>query len=139
MGKTLEKVLIKNDDDAVLYKNGYIKSNEIRSIEIEALVDTGAAYLCLPPKIIKELGLRYAFSKPVRTGNGSLELKIYRGAEIIIKDRSIVMQVMESKDDNVPALIGYLVLEEMDWVVNPKTQEIMGNPLNEGKWVIDMY
>jgi clan AA aspartic protease len=139
MGKTLEKVFIRNDDDTVLSKNGYIKPNQIRSVEIEALVDTGAAYLCLPPKIIKELGLRFAFSKPVRTGNGSLELNIYRGAEIIIKDRSIVMQVMESKDDSVPALIGYLVLEEMDWVVNPKTQEIMGNPLNDGKWVIDMY
>jgi clan AA aspartic protease len=139
MGKTLEKVFIRNFGDIEFAESGYIQPSQIRSVEIEAIVDTGAAYLCLPPKIIKELGLRYAFSKPVRTGNGSLELKIYRGAEIIIKDRSIVMQVMESKDDNVPALIGYLVLEEMDWVVNPKTQEIMGNPLNDGKWIIDMY
>lgn len=46
---------------------------------------------------------------------------------------------MENIDDNVPALIGYLVLEEMDWVVNPKTQKIIGNPENEGKWFIDMY
>ncbi|MBM2817179.1 MAG: hypothetical protein HW421_3941 [Ignavibacteria bacterium] len=119
MGRTSEKVMIKNYDDIVLSDNGYIKSSEIRIVEIDAIVDTGAAYLCLPPKVIIELGLTFAYSKPVKTGNGNLELRIFRGAEIIIRDRSIQMQVMENKDDNVPALIGYLVLEEMDWVVNP--------------------
>jgi len=139
MGQTLEKVLIRNFADIAFAEKGIIKESEIRSVEIDAIVDTGATYLCLPPKVIKELGLLFVYSKPVKTGNGNVELNIYRGAEITIKDRSILMQVMENKDDNVPALIGYLVLEEMDWVVNPKTQEIMGNPVNEGKWMIDMY
>lgn len=139
MGRTTEKVIIRNDDDVALSEKGYIKSEQIRSIEIEALVDTGAAYLCLPPKVINELGLRFAKFTHVKTGNGNLELRIFRGAEIIIRDRSIIMQVMENKDDNIPALIGYLVLEEMDWVVDSKSQEIIGNPLNDGKWVIDMY
>ena len=139
MGRTTEKVLIKNFGDIVLFQKGYIQESEIRSIEIDAIVDTGASYLCLPPKVIKELGLLFGHSTPVKTGNGKLELKIYNGAEITIKDRTIQMQVMENRDDNVPALIGYLVLETMDWVVNPKTQEIMGNPENDGKWVMDMY
>jgi clan AA aspartic protease len=139
MGKTLEKVFIRNFADTEFAESGYIQPNQIRSVEIEAIVDTGAAYLCLPPKIIQELGLRFAFSKPVRTANGGLELRIFNGAEITIKDRTIQMQVMENIDEKVPALIGYLVLETMDWVVNPKTQEIMGNPLNDGKWIIDMY
>ncbi|MBM2816456.1 MAG: hypothetical protein HW421_3218 [Ignavibacteria bacterium] len=139
MGKTSEKVTVKNLFDISDATKGIIKESEIRCIEIDAIVDTGAAYLCLPPKVIKELGLTFAFSKPVRTGNGSLELRIFRSAEIIIKDRSIIMQVMENKDDNVPALIGYLVLEEMDWVVDTKSQEIIGNPKNDGKWIIDMY
>jgi clan AA aspartic protease len=139
MGKTLEKVLIKNFGDIYLAESGYIKPGEIRSIEIEAIVDTGAAYLCLPPKVIKELGLHFGYSTPVKTGNGKLELNIFNGAEITIKERTIQMQVMESKDDNVPALIGYLVLETMDWVVDPKSQAIIGNPINDGKWVVDMY
>jgi predicted aspartyl protease len=139
LGRTSEKVLIKNYIDIALVDQGYLKPSEIRSIEIDAIVDTGAAYLCLPPKAIKELGLPFAFNKPVRTGNGKLELRIFRGAEITIKDRTIDMQVMENIDDNVPALIGYLVLETMDWVVDPKSQEIIGNPLSDGKWVIDMY
>jgi clan AA aspartic protease len=139
MGRTKEKVLIKNFGDSVLAENGYIKQNEIRSVEIDAMVDTGAAYLCLPPKIIKELGLPFANYTPVTTGNGSLELKIFDGAKITINDRTVQMQVMENKDDNIPALIGYLILESMDWVVDTKSQKIIGNPLNDGKWVVDMY
>jgi clan AA aspartic protease len=139
MGRTLEKVLIKNNDDLVLAENGYIKSSQIRSVEIDALVDTGASYLCLPPKVIKELGLRFAKSTPVKTGSGIYDLRIFNVAEITIKDRTIQTQVMENINDNVPAFIGYLVLETMDWVVNPKTQELMGNPLNDGKWIMDMY
>ena len=139
MGRTSEKVIIKNLFDIEKVSNGLLSENQIRNVEIEAIVDTGATYLCLPPKVIKELGLSYAYTKPVKTGNGRLELKIFRGAEITIKDRSIEMQVMENIDEHVPSLIGYLVLEEMDWVVNPKTQEIIGNPENDGKWVVDMY
>jgi clan AA aspartic protease len=139
MGRTSEKVLIHNFADIAFAEKGYIKPSEIRSIEIDAIVDTGAAYLCLPPKVIKELGLLFAKFTSVKTGNGKLELRIFNGAEITIKERTIQMQVMENKDDSVPSLIGYLVLETMDWVVDPKNKEIIGNPLNDGKWVVDMY
>jgi clan AA aspartic protease len=139
MGRTLEKVLIKNYDDLFSLEKGYLQPSQIRSVEIEALVDTGASYLCLPPKVIKGLGLRFAKSTPVKTGSGVYDLRIFKGAEITIKERTIEMQVMENINDNVPPLIGYLVLEMMDWVVNPKTQSLMGNPLNDGKWIMDMY
>jgi predicted aspartyl protease len=139
MGRTLEKVIIKNLFDIVNAEQGIIKECEIRIVEIDALVDTGASSMCLPPKVIKALGLPYGYSTPVKTGNGNLELRIFNGALITIKDRTIQMQVIENIDDSVPALIGYLVLETMDWVVDPRNQEIMGNPLNDGKWVMDMY
>ena len=139
MGRTTEKVIIKNLFDIEKASSGLLMENQIRCVEIEALVDTGASYLCLPPSIIKELGLLYSHSLNVKTGNGSLILNIYSVARISIRERYVDMQVMESSDDNVPPLIGYLVLEALDWVVNPKTKEIMGNPANDGKWVMDMY
>ncbi|MBM2814096.1 MAG: hypothetical protein HW421_858 [Ignavibacteria bacterium] len=139
MGRTSEKVIVRNFNDIANAAQGIIKESAIRSVEIDALVDTGAAYLCLPPKVINELGLHFSHSTPVKTGNGKLDLRIFYGAEITIKERTIEMQVMENIDDNVPALIGYLVLETMDWVVDPKSQGIMGNPINDGKWIVDMY
>ena len=139
MGRTKEKVKITNSFDLAFAEKGYIEQSEIRSIEITALVDTGAAFLCLPPKVIKSLGLQFAKTMDVKTGNGKLDLRIFNGAEITIKDRTIQMQVMENKDDKIPSWIGYLVLETMDWVVNPKTQKLIGNPDNDGKWMVDMY
>ncbi|MEW6097408.1 MAG: hypothetical protein AB1567_12955 [bacterium] len=48
------------------------------------------------------------------------------------------MQVMEN-DATTPPLIGYLVLETMDLVVNTKLQKITPNPEHDGKWIMDLY
>lgn len=139
MGRIIEKVEISNVFDIEKSKKGIINSEQIRKVEVEAIVDTGATYMCLPPKIIKELDLMEADEVSVKTGNGITNLKLFDGAFIYIKERTTTMRVMENKDDSIPPLIGYLVLEAMDWVINPNTKELTGNPENEGKWIIDMY
>lgn len=139
MGRVTETVTIQNYNDIIKFKEGFITEDKIRTVKIDAIVDTGATYLCLPPKVIKELGLVYLSSSSVRTGNGTIEFRFFGGAHILIRDRFTQMLVMENKDDSVPALIGYLVLEAMDYVVNPNTQEITGNPEHGGKWMADMF
>ena len=138
MGKTVEKVIVKNFVDVALCSRGTLKEGEIRSVEIEGLVDTGAAYLCLPPKVIEELGLLYSHSRNVTTANGRVERRIFSGAVIIIQGRDIEMQVMEN-DTTTPSLIGYLVLETMDLVVDTRSQKLIPNPEHDGKWVMDLY
>ena len=58
-------------------------------------------------------------------------------AEITIKDRTIEMQVVEN-DMTTPPLIGYLVLETMDFVIDTKAQQLIGNPEHDGQWVVDL-
>ncbi|MCZ6680890.1 MAG: aspartyl protease, partial [Candidatus Poribacteria bacterium] len=65
MGQTREKVILQNYGDILKAKEGLIAENEIRSIEVEAIVDTGATYLCLPPSVIEQLDLLYAQSTSV--------------------------------------------------------------------------
>jgi predicted aspartyl protease len=138
MGKTFEKVMIKNFVDIAMHSKGIIKEDAIRTVETEALVDTGAAYLCLPPGDIEKLGLVHSAVKEVTTANGKVGRRIFYGAVIIIKDREIEMQVMENAV-GTPPLIGYLVLEAMDFLVDSKSQRIIPNPAHEGKWIIDLY
>lgn len=138
MGKTIEKVIVKNFGDMVLHSKGIVKGDEIRTVEIEGVVDTGAAYLCLPPDVIEKLGLLYSHTREVTTANGRVKRRIFYGAVIIIQGRDIQMQVMEN-DVTTPPLIGYLVLETMDLVVNTKLQKITPNPEHDGKWVMDLY
>ncbi|MFH1562713.1 MAG: retroviral-like aspartic protease family protein [Nitrospirota bacterium] len=138
MGRTMEKVIVKNFGDIVLHSKGMAKEDEIRIVEIEGVVDTGAAYLCLPPDVIEKLGLLYSHTREISTANGRVNRRIFYGAVIIIQDRDIEMQVMEN-DITTPPLIGYLVLESMDLVVNTKSQRIIPNPEHDGKWVMDLY
>jgi clan AA aspartic protease len=138
MGQIKERVIIKNFGDFLKVKEGTLPEDKVRSVEIEAIVDTGAAYLCLPSDIIEKLGLIFTEVKNVITANGRIERKIYSVASIAINEREIRMDVMEN-DMTTPPLIGYLVLEAMDYVVDPKNQKIIGNPEHDGKWVVDLF
>lgn len=138
MGRTLEKVRVTNYLDIAKAGEGLIKEDKIRSIKIEAVVDTGATFLCLPREVIEKLGLICRKSLTIVTANGKAKRRIFAVAQIEIKDRVITMDVMEN-DDETPALIGYLVLEAMDFVVDPKTQAVIPNPAHDGKWTADLY
>ncbi len=138
MGKVIEKVKVRNLFDIGKCDERSIREDQIRHVELEAVVDTGAAYLCLPPKAIKDLGLRFSHSRGVATANGKVERRIFHGVEITIQDRTIEMQIMEN-DRTTPPLIGYLVLQAMDFVVESRSERITGNPDHDGKWVIDLY
>ena len=110
----------------------------MRTVAVEAIIDTGAAFLCLPPDVIAKLGLMYSHSRNVTTANGRVSRRMFNGAVIIVKDREIEMQVLEN-DETTQPLLGYLVLENMDFVVNPKSQKLVPNPEHDGHWVTDLY
>ncbi len=74
----------------------------------------------------------------IKTANGRASRKTFKGAEIKLHGRSFVMEVMEN-DNETPALIGYLLLEALDFIVDPKTQRVIPSPAHEGKCVADLY
>ncbi|OQY30021.1 MAG: hypothetical protein B6244_01810 [Candidatus Cloacimonetes bacterium 4572_55] len=138
MGKIVEKVIVKNHVDIANAAQGIIPKDAIRSAEVEAVVDTGAAMLCLPPDVVVELGLLFSHSRNVRTANGSVKRRIFGGASITIQGRESQMAVMEN-DQTTPPLIGYLIMEDLDLVPNPKTQRLTPNPEHDGKWLTDLF
>ena len=138
MGRTTEHVRVQNFYDLCKVDEGELQPDQVRTVEFKAIVDTGAAYLSMPPDLVEKLGLKYSFTRPVTTANGSVTRRIFKGADITIRDRNEQMSIMES-DATTPPLIGFLVLEVLDFVVNPKSQQLMGNPDHDGKWVVECY
>ena len=138
MGRTTEKVIVQSFEDFLDAKKGNLREKDIRTVEVDALVDTGAAYLCLPPSEIEKLGLSFSHTRHVTTANGVVERRIFMGAVITIRGRNEQMSVMEN-DQATPPLIGYLVLEALDFVVDPTAQQVMPNPAHGGKWVTELY
>jgi predicted aspartyl protease len=138
MGRTYEKIIVRNYGDTLKFEEGMIAEEQIRFIQTDALVDTGATYVCIKREDIKELGLPFHQPVSIKTANGRATRRTFKGAEIELNGRSFVMEVMEN-DDDTPALIGYLLLEALDFVVDPKSQKVIPNPAHDGKWVADLY
>src|SRR3990172_7394118 len=89
MGRTTEKANVKNYGDVFNAASGASDSVKIRSADVLGVVDTGAAYLCLPPSVIQQLGLVYSHSARVTTANGDVIRRIFKGGDITILDRNI--------------------------------------------------
>ena len=138
MGHVKTKVKIVNSADQSLANKGYISPDEIRMVETEALVDTGATGLNLPISIIDKLGLVKAGEKEIRTANGIVNRGLYRDARVTILNRSCPSDITELPDD-CPALIGVTILEELDLVPNTSTETLEPNPAHGGKWVSYAY
>ena len=138
MGRTFEKLIVRNYVDVVKFSEELIPQEKVRQIEVDAMVDTGATYVCLSRKEIQALGLPYHESISIKTANGRATRRTFEGAKVELKGRTFVTEVMEN-DEETPALIGYLLLEALDFVVDPKSQQVIPNPAHDGKWVADLY
>jgi predicted aspartyl protease len=137
MGKIMQKAIIENAYDIGAVKEGYISEDKIRRMEVEFLVDTGAAMVCLPISSILAMGLKPLHIRNVITATGRVERTIYSPVMLKIFDREANLDVMEVPD-GVPPLLGYLALESLDLYPNPTKQILEGNPLYDGKMVIDL-
>lgn len=137
MGKILQKARLSNTADVSALRAGKLAKNKIRSVEVELLVDTGAAMLCLTPSVIERLGLRKTHERDVITGNGLVKRAVFEPVLIQIFDRQADMNVMEVPT-GTPLLLGYLPLESLDLYPNPKKRTLEGNPQYDGKMVIDL-
>jgi len=102
MGVFRQKVTIINVIDKALVKRKIIKPEEIRQMEIEFLVDTGADMLCINEKIQHQLGLEITDRQEGLLANGErhvfdiagpVEVKIFNRRTIT---EAIVLPAMQS-------------------------------------------
>jgi predicted aspartyl protease len=137
MGKIMQKATVENLFDVECFERGTLQEMEIRKLELEFLVDTGAAMLCLPTSAITHLGLTKRRTHPVITATGTTTGTIYSPVVFCVFNREAEVQVMEIPD-GVPPLIGYLVMEALDLVPNPLKGALEGNPAHDGKLVLEL-
>jgi predicted aspartyl protease len=139
MGRVLTEATIENMKDLWAVEMGLITDQQARRLTLsDALVDTGATLLSLPTKMIRQLGLEKTGSKRVTSSTGGGEADLYSAVRLTIQGRSCTMDVMEVPDD-VPALIGQLPLEHLDFVVDLRSRTLIGNPAHGGEHVYELY
>ncbi|HID28129.1 MAG TPA: clan AA aspartic protease [Methanosarcinales archaeon] len=138
MGKVIVKAKIKNYVDEELVKLGFLKPDQIRKVEIDALVDTGATMLVLPQDVVDKLGLTKIREVTAKYANNTKEKKYVVGvANVEIVGRNSNFNAVVEPAFSTP-LIGQIILEELDLVVNPKTNTLMPNPESPDIPLIDL-
>ena len=139
MGKVIVSAKIENLFDIEEVFEGQISDDQVRRLEVDdALVDTGATSLSLPKRLIEQLGLRRLRTAMAKTAAGMTTFGIYSPVRLTIQGRDCTVEVGELPDE-CPPLIGVIPLEILDFVVNPKSQTLIGNPAHGGEQMFDMF
>lgn len=139
MGRTLVTAKIENLKDIYLAKEQKRRKGKVRSIEVsEALVRRGEVFLFLPTRFLNQLGLERVGSRRIRTLNGIRAVSVYEPVRLTIQGRACTAEVLEIPHGRT-IQIGQLLLEALDFVIDPKRQRLIGNPEHGGKWVVDMF
>ena len=139
MGRTTTEATIENLQDLWDVERGLLSSDQVRRVTVsDALVDTGATLLSLPERIIQQLGIKKHSTRRVTGSVGVVEAAMYDAVQLTIQGRDCTMDVIEVPD-TVPALIGQLPLEHLDFVVDPVSRRLIGNPAHGGEHMHELF
>src|SRR5580700_9199772 len=137
VGKVIIKIKLTNEGDLVTVNRRLSKAKP-RSVEADALVDTGATRLYLQTSLIKALGLRKESEVQSKTTNGVRRRAVFGSVRLELMGRNGAFQVVEV-DDDVPNLLGQIPLEYLDFVVDPRGQKLIPNPEHGDKQMSEEY
>lgn len=113
-----------NRDDMALARRGLLAEEQVRRQTISGVVDPGAVTLVLPGTVVKELGLPLGDTRRVRYAGGRRARRATAEAYVELLGRhDIFSAIVEPKRDT--ALIGAMVLEGLDLLVDCKNQRLV--------------
>jgi clan AA aspartic protease len=138
VGKIMQKIKLTNSQDEKDVRRGLMTAKEVRTVEIDALVDTGATMLMLPSDVVTTLGLLPDGHRKVRYADGRVtEIPWVSGIRISILGRETVINALVADVGTTP-LIGQIPLEELDLLVDPKSRELRVNPASPDAPLLDL-
>lgn len=133
----MQVIKLANRVDEELAARGDLDPGQIRTVVIEALVDTGATMLVLPADVVEKLGVRILGHRNVRYADGRTKPTPWVGdVKIVILGRETVVTALVEAAGTTP-LIGQIPLEELDLLVDPKSRELRVNPASPDAPLMD--
>jgi len=125
MGIVHAEITLKNAFDVGACKRGIIKEPEIRETVVQAVVDTGAMTLVINEQLRQQLGLGIVGTRQATLANNVKEtVKIAETVEVHWKNRLMTCQPWVVGSGKI--LLGAIPLENMDLIVDPAGQELVG-------------
>jgi clan AA aspartic protease len=126
MGIVYADLILKNARDVGNVWCGHIAEKNVHQAAVRAVVDTGAGTLVIGEDIFQRLGLTIKGLRGVTLAGGEhLVGRITEAVEIHWKDRFSTLNALVLPGEH-EVLLGALALEDMDLIVDPKRQELIG-------------
>lgn len=120
--------MLENGEDRSLVRRGALKPAEVRRVEADALVDTGAVLLLLPQDMVEALGLGMMDKAVVTLANDQkVEMPIAGPLVLTTLGRTMNTDCLVGPPRCEP-LLGQIVLERLDLVVDPTKRQLIVRP-----------
>ena len=133
MGLTFADIKLTSSEDLVLLRKGYIKKKEVRTLDVTALVDTGASMLTIPRSVQEKLDLPKVNEQNVELGNGSIiTVDIVGPIEIRFENRVTISTAVVLPDE-IEVLLGAIPLQAMDVLIDVRRERLIVNPQSPDK------
>lgn len=117
MGRVSAKLLLDNP-----------RLDSLQPMEVQALVDSGALFLCIPEHVANQLELKATSQKEITTADGKRQLCPYVGpVHVRFGNRECYVGAVVLGDE---VLLGAVPMEDLDLVVTPSERGVIANPLN---------
>ena len=124
MGEIIADVELENAADHELVKAGHLEDGEVRRATVRAIVDTGAMMLTLPKNVVDQLGIGIMRMAPFTLANGERSNLLIAGPlSVRIGDRQMFTSCVVV-DEGAEALVGQIVLEELDLIPDPARRSL---------------
>ena len=128
MGLVYADIELINLADETLCEDGYLEKEQVRSMPVKILADSGAIRLTINETIRVKLGLRQRSSMTVTLADGTTRLLPIAGpVRIKFNERDCVTDAFVLPGSEEP-LLGAVPMELMDLAIIPGDQKLIYNP-----------
>jgi clan AA aspartic protease len=126
MGEVRVRVRLTNVVDEGLVRRGMLATEQVRTYDADALVDTGAVRTVIPPDVASRLGLASHGQHVVEYADGRKEaVSIAEPIAVELLGRRTAEDALVLGDE---VLIGQTVLEKLDLFVDCQRGRVVPNP-----------
>jgi clan AA aspartic protease len=126
MGEVRVTVKLANVSDVASAADGKLDPSAVRTVEADALVDTGAVRSCVPRPLLDRLGIQPLGHTMVEYAKGQKEaVGVAYGVMFDILHRQTSDDALVLGDE---VLIGQTLLEKMDLLVDCTNRRVIPNP-----------
>lgn len=128
MGLVHAEIELINGEDQVLARRHIIGQDEIKRINVNMLVDSGAINMCINEHIQSYMKFPFHERRRFTVATGEVkELDVVSNVEVRFKNRTTECRAIILPGDS-EMLLGAIPLEDLDVLIDPQRQELIVNP-----------